>query len=225
MRNKSFNVYPYAWLDEVIEITLNPEKTKVADLQSQQLEIIESKFDQELQEVLKDLKTNTFYLFSFKKIKAVVTQYYDSLMLLEHQAVQNLSAYPDDHPLAATGENIVLYIRDMGLAFKKRYGKYIVETTNAPNNTPPRPGLISKILCKLSADQIGIILKAADDTKVVIASSLSLVFRTIVPYLSTDKIKNISWDSMRKSTYRIEQTDKDAAIATLEKLIIQIRNY
>jgi hypothetical protein len=225
MRNDLKQNYPYEWLDEVLEITLNPEKTKVTDLLSQQLESIESKFDRELQDVLKDLKTNTFYLFSSKKIKAVVTQYYESLMLLEQQAMQNLAAYPDDHPLAATGENIILYIRDMGMAFKKRYGKYIVATTNASNTTSPQPGFISKLLCKLSADQIGIILKAADDTKVVIASSLSLVFRSLVPYLSTDKIKNISWDSMRKSTYRMEQTDKDAAIATLEKLIIQIRSY
>lgn len=59
--------YPYAWLDEVVEVTLNPEKTKVTELQFQQLESIESKFDQELQAVLKDLKTNTFCLFPLKK--------------------------------------------------------------------------------------------------------------------------------------------------------------
>ena len=85
--------------------------------------------------------------------------------------------------------------------------------------------MVSKLLCKLSADQIGVILKAADDTKIVLASSLSVVFRSIVPFLSTDKSKNLSWDSMRKRTYHIEQIDKDVAIATLEKLILQIREY
>jgi hypothetical protein len=85
--------------------------------------------------------------------------------------------------------------------------------------------VVSKLLCKLSADQIGVILKAADDTKLLLASSLSVVFRSIVPFLSTDKIKNLSWDSMRKRTYHIEQIDKDVAIATLEKLILQIREY
>lgn len=218
--------YPYAWLDEVVEITLNPEKTKVTDLQFQQLESIESKFDLELQGVLKDLKTNTFCLFSSKKIRAVVAQYYDSLILLERQAMQNLAAYPDDHPLAATGENIIFYIQNMGVAFKKRYGKYIIN--NAHENLLPsaqQAAKSSKLLCKLSADQIGIILKAADDTKIVLASSLSVIFRSIVPFLSTDNIKNLSWDSMRKRTYHIEQIDKDVAIATLEKLILQIREY
>jgi hypothetical protein len=217
--------YPYAWLDEVVELTLNPEKTKVAELQVQQLESIESKFDQELQGVLRDLKTNTFCLFSIKKIKAVVAQYYDSLLQLERQAIQNLAAYPDDHPLVATGENIIFYIQNMGIAFKKRYGKYITTPVSENGIAPPQPTVVSKLLCKLSADQIGVILKAADDTKLLLASSLSVVFRSIVPFLSTDKIKNLSWDSMRKRTYHIEQIDKDVAIATLEKLILQIREY
>jgi hypothetical protein len=217
--------YPYAWLDEVVEITLNPEKTRVTELQVQQLESIESKFDQELQSVLRDLKTNTFCLFSIKKIKAVVVQYYDSLLQLERQAIQNLAAYPDDHPLVATGENIIFYIQNMGIAFKKRYGKYITTPVSENGIAPPQPTVVSKLLCKLSADQIGVILKAADDTKLLLASSLSVVFRSIVPFLSTDKIKNLSWDSMRKRTYHIEQIDKDVAIATLEKLILQIREY
>lgn len=226
MRNKSrIKIYPYAWLDEVVEVTLNPEKTKVTELHFQQLESIESKFDQELQGVLKDLKISTFCLFSSKKIKAVVTQYYDSLLLLEKQAIQNLAAYPDGHPLAATGENIIFYIQNMGIAFKNRYGKYIDSSISEAGLTPPQSVVVSKILCKLSADQIGVILKAADDTKLLLASSLSVVFRSIVPFLSTDKIKNLSWDSMRKRTYHIEQMDKEVAIATLEKLIVKIREY
>ena len=226
MRNKSkFKIYPYTWLDEVVEITLNPKKTKVTELQLQQIVSIESKFDLELQGVLKELKASTFRLFSTKKIKAVVSQYYDSLLLLEQQAMQNLATYPDDHPLAATGENIIFYIQNTGLAFKKRYGKYITSSVNETNATASQPTVVSKLLCKLSADQIGVILKAADDTKVVLASSMSIVFRSIVPFLSTEKIKNLSWDSMRKSTYHIEQTDKDVAIATLEKLILKIREY
>jgi hypothetical protein len=225
MHNELKQGYPYAWLDEVIEVTLNPAKTNVIDLQYQQLEIIKTKFDQELQAVLNDLKTNTFYLFSSKKIKVVVTQYYDSLLLLERQAMQNLAAYPEDHPLAATGEKIIFFIQNMGITFKKRYGKYIASKVTDSGITAPQPTVVSKLLCKLSADQIGVIIKAADDTKVVLASSLSVIFRSIVPYLSTDKIKNLSWDSMRKRTYHIEQMDKEVAIATLEKLILKIREY
>ncbi|MFB0496036.1 hypothetical protein ABID99_002273 [Mucilaginibacter sp. OAE612] len=217
--------YPYAWLDEVVEVTLNPEKTNVVELEFQQLEIIAGQFDQELQSVLRNLKASTFYLISSKKIKATVTQYYDSLILLERQAMENLAAYPEGHPLATTGETIIFYIRNMGIVFKKRYGKYITETGVDNSITSAKRMVVSKLLCKLSADQIGIILKAADDTKTVLASSMSVIFRSVVPYLSTDKNKNLSWDSMRKSTYHIEQSDKEVAIATLEKLILKIKGY
>jgi len=217
--------YPYAWLDEVVEITLNPEKTNVADLQFNQLEHIEDKFDKELQLVLKELKTSTFYLFSSKKIKATVTQYYDSLLLLEQQAMNNLALYPQDHPLSETGENLILYIQNMGATFKKRYGKYLAGPDFKELPPVKKINGLSKLLCKLSVDQLGIILKAADDSKVIIASSLSLIFRAVVPFLSTDKVKNPSWNSMRKSTYQMEQADKDIAIGTLEKLILQIKEY
>jgi hypothetical protein len=217
--------YPYAWLDEVVEVTLNPEKTNVIELEFQQLEVIAGQIDQELQSVLRNLKASTFYLISSKKIKATVKQYYDSLILLERQAMENLAAYPEDHHVATTGETIILYIRNTGIAFKKRYGKYITETGIDSGITPAKRMVVSKLLCKLSADQIGIILKAADDTKTVLASSMSVIFRSVVPYLSTNKNKNLSWDSMRKSTYHIEQSDKDVAIATLEKLILKIKGY
>jgi len=217
--------YPYAWLDEVIEVTLNPAKTNVIDLQYQQLEIIETKFGLELKVVLNDLKASTFYLLSSKKIRAMVSQYYESLILLEKQAMMNLAAYPDDHPLAATGENIILYIQNMGEAFKKRYGKYITDSTNKDAVETKNTSTLNKLLCRLSVDQIGLILKAADDTKLIVASSISIIFRSIVPFLSTEKIKNISWNSMRKSTYHIEQIDKDVAIETLENLILKIKEY
>lgn len=226
MLNKSNNKgYPYAWLDEVIEITLNPEKTNVLNLEIQQLEFIESKFDIELQGVLNDLKISTFYLFSSKKIRSTVAHYYESLQMLEEQALNNLAGYPSDHPLTSTGENLIIYIQNTGNAFKKRYGKYLSETTLNAGRNSKTPIVISKIMCRLSVDQLGIILRAADESKLIVASSISLIFRSIVPYLSTPKVKNISWNSMRKSTYQIEQSDKEIAVAMLEKLIVKIKEY
>jgi hypothetical protein len=218
-------IYPYAWLDEVVEVVLNPEKTNVAEIAVQQLEVIEDKFDKELQAVLKNLKVNIFYLFSSKKIKVTVTQYYDSLLLLEKQAMVNLAAYPNGLPLAATGENIIWYIQSMSAAFKKRYGKYITGYSSEESDTVQNATAVSKLLCKLSVDQMGLILKAADDIKLVVSRSLSMVFKSIVPYLSTTTKMELSWDSMRSNSYHPEESDKDAAIAALEKLIRKIRDY
>ncbi|WP_199119236.1 hypothetical protein [Pedobacter sp. ASV28] len=82
-----------------------------------------------------------------------------------------------------------------------------------------------KVVCSLSADQIAVVLRAADEAKVVVARSLNAVFKAIVPYLSTQKKKDISWQSVRTKSYDTETRDKEIAIAALEEMIKKIRDY
>ncbi|MGM1430186.1 hypothetical protein ACS126_13075 [Sphingobacterium lactis] len=84
---------------------------------------------------------------------------------------------------------------------------------------------VYKLVCTLSEDQIGIILKAADDLKIVISRSLSNIFNQIVPYLSTPYKEDLSPDSMRSHTYSIEERDKQIVIETLQKMIEKIKEY
>lgn len=218
-------VYPYAWLDEAVEVTLNPQRSNVIELKAHQLEAIKSRFYQELQEILKDLKGCTFLLASFDEMQTIVNRYYSALILLEQQAMANLAGYPDEHPIATFGEEIMEYIRDIDKYFKNRYAKYVSETNTKLNKSSNQSTGFLKVLCNLTGDQIGIILKAADDTRLIAAKSLRLIFQSIVPHLSTHVAANLSWDSLRKSTYRMEQADKDIVIAVLEKLIRKIREY
>ncbi len=83
----------------------------------------------------------------------------------------------------------------------------------------------SKVLCVLSTDQTGLILRAADELKILIAKSMNEVFKTIVPHLSTPYKENLSYDSMRSKSYAAEERDKKTAIETLEKLIEKIKSY
>lgn len=83
----------------------------------------------------------------------------------------------------------------------------------------------SKLECDLSADQIGIILRAADEARVVKSRSLSFVFQRIVPHLSTAFKKDLSYQSVRSKSYNAEENDKNIAILTLEKMIRKIRTY
>lgn len=82
-----------------------------------------------------------------------------------------------------------------------------------------------KILCSLSEDQIGIVLKAADDLRIIISRSLSNIFNQIVPYLSTPYREDLSANSMRSHTYSIEEKDKQIVIETLELMIEKIKEY
>ena len=83
----------------------------------------------------------------------------------------------------------------------------------------------NKLECDLSADQIGIILRAADEARVVKSRSMSLVFKKIVPHLSTAFKRNLSYQSVRSKSYNAEDNDKTIAILTLEKMIKKIRSY
>lgn len=83
----------------------------------------------------------------------------------------------------------------------------------------------AKVLCVLSTDQTGLILRAADELKILIARSMNEVFRTIVPHLSTPYKENLSYDSMRSKSYAAEERDKKIAIETLEKIIEKIKSY
>lgn len=83
----------------------------------------------------------------------------------------------------------------------------------------------NKLECDLSADQIAIILRAADEARVVKSRSMSLVFQRIVPHLSTAFKKDLSYQSVRSKSYNAEENDKNIAILTLEKMIRKIRSY
>lgn len=82
-----------------------------------------------------------------------------------------------------------------------------------------------KLLCILSTDQMALILRAADDLRIVHAKSLTEVFRTIAPHLSTPYKEDISHEAMRSKAYNPEERDKQIAIETLERIIQRIREY
>lgn len=84
---------------------------------------------------------------------------------------------------------------------------------------------LSKIKCALSVDQLSLFLRAADESKVIIARSLNDLFKQIVPYLSTTHKANISYDSMRSKSYSAETRDKETVINALEQMIKNIKEY
>ncbi len=85
--------------------------------------------------------------------------------------------------------------------------------------------VLQKVLVKLSSDQAGLILRAADDLRILVARSLSEVFKTIVPHLSTLNRPNPSYKGMRTQAYVAEERDKEIAIETLHKIINKIKEY
>lgn len=82
-----------------------------------------------------------------------------------------------------------------------------------------------KVIMAASVDQLSLILRAAYDSRLLSAKSLSAVFKAITPYLSTPATEHINWDNARTKSYVAEEVDKSVAIASLEKLISYIKQY
>ncbi|WP_179414592.1 hypothetical protein HDF19_00395 [Mucilaginibacter sp. E4BP6] len=226
-RSERKKIYPFAWMDETIEITLNPCKGHTAKLKNDDLCRLKEKFDMDVCQIISYLKSEIFYLRSLKKKKIVVQQYYKDVVLLRNQAAANIEQYySHEVELTITGKYILKALDELADLIGKRYSTYLeiaVGNDQAKNRSAKTH--IFKILCQLSVDQLGIILKAADDAKLVIAQSLSLVFKSIVPYLSTPAREELSWQSMRSSSYHPEERDKELAILALEKMIKEIKQY
>jgi hypothetical protein len=110
--------------------------------------------------------------------------------------------------------------KKMHLSVKPLQGK----AENVKNNSPASKER-QKVLCILSSDQTGLILRAADELRILIAKSMNEVFKTIVPHLSTPYKDDLSYDGMRSKSYVAEERDKQIAIETLEKIIKKIRDY
>lgn len=101
----------------------------------------------------------------------------------------------------------------------------IIKTEDENKVTPVELEHENKIECILSTDQMGLILRATDESRILKAKSMSQVFKTIVPYLSTPFKRNLSYQSVRSKSYNAEERDKEIAIQTLEKIIKKIKTY
>ncbi|MET6998682.1 hypothetical protein [Chitinophaga defluvii] len=150
-----------------------------------------------------------------------------TLLALYQKELKQLIAEPDrcyqtGHPgLQTTLDN--WFSQELFFLEKKLHLNIV--PIGADNETADERKNTYKLLCTLSEDQLGILLKAADDLKVIISRSLSNVFNQIVPYLSTPYKEELSPNSMRSHTYAMEERDKQVVIETLEKMIEKIKEY
>jgi len=82
-----------------------------------------------------------------------------------------------------------------------------------------------RVLLNFSSDQIALVLRACDETRLLSAKSLSEVFKTIVPHLSTPNKKELSFDAVRRKSYTVEENDKEMVVQALQKLIEKIHTF
>jgi len=108
---------------------------------------------------------------------------------------------------------------------EKKIHYAIVPLKGGEQKSAPKDKEKEKLLSILSVDQMALILRAADDLRIVMARSLNSVFKNIVPFLSTPYQENISYDSMRSKSYSAESRDKEIVTETLQQMIKKINEY
>lgn len=103
-----------------------------------------------------------------------------------------------------------------------------VPKTTTPNVTEPKLASSEekfKLLCLLTGDQIGLLLRALEFNRVIVAPNKKAVFEAIVPYLSTREKTELSPGNTRAKSYDGSDHDKQIAVKTLEKLIKTISEF
>jgi hypothetical protein len=208
--------YPFARLDELVEVRLNQLLVQeFQDIAEGDLAEIKILFVRECDRVWANLKAIVFGLLSEDEIKIVISHHLLIIAHLKKQINDGITGLSAPY-VGVNYTKLIDQLDRLESLIRARYSVYC-----------PSGSLVAhyKILCTLSVDQIGLILKAADDARIIQARSLSQVFKSIVPYVSTPNKTDISFDSMRASTYHPETPDKEKAIAALERMIGKIKDY
>nr|WP_121269877.1 hypothetical protein [Pedobacter schmidteae] len=75
-----------------------------------------------------------------------------------------------------------------------------------------------KVMVMMSIDQISLVLRAMTMIGVIKAKSLSIVYKMLMPFLSTEAKENLSWVSAKNKSYTGEERDKRITIEILESI-------
>jgi len=136
----------------------------------------------------------------------------------QHHHRQDLVFNPKFHDLETIMDN--WFREEIGY-----YERILSTSTGLRQSDAPLRKKLPKVMCALSSDQLALIIRSADELRIVIAKSMNEVFKTLVPHLSTPFKDDLSFDAVRSKAYIAEEKDKKIAIEALERMIRKIKGY
>lgn len=230
---KIVRTYSLEWLDSLISVTLNPEKPYRHRLQASDISSLLEKVQLESLQVQTELTTQIFALNKESQVRHLVRKYYDALRELR-DAILSYHDHPEFRADELSGLDVLSgkCLSELIIFVDKRFAAYLpagipgAETKHSPvlSDIPAKEDR-HKVLCTLSADQIALILRAADESQILKARSMNAVFKFIIPFLSTPHKENLSAAAVRSKAYNPEEADRDAAVEALYRIIKKIQGY
>lgn len=224
--------YSLEWLDSLISVTLNPERPYLDNLQPEDIARLQEKIPTECIQVQSELNNHIFGVNKESQVQHMVKKYYNAIISLRETMNGNLGNPGLRNPDLVVIEQLLLSsLNDLLSFIEKRYGYYIdpgnghMQSQDRASVPAKRKDAATKVLCNLSGDQIALILRGADEAQILKARSMNAVFKSIVPFLSTEHRENLSADSIRSKAYNPEEADRDMAVKALEAIIRKIQSY
>ena len=217
------------WLDILISTTLDPERASIREMTPRQVAELIHHIRKETATIKTKMKHRAFSLTREKHIRLFLQNHYVSIQILQgliRERKESGRSQREDikrvHLVLQTSLGELLLFLETWFA---RYLTVDGYANRRKRKVPPTLKTQEKILCNLSTDQIALVLRAADELRILKARSLRSVFRSIVPHLSTPNRKDISFDAMRVNAYKAEDSDKEVAIGQLQHIIKKIKGY
>ena len=220
--------YPIHWLDNFVNTTLNPENNTRESLLKICSEITKKQIKLEVSAIKTKIKNRTFSIIKEPQIRLYILNHYRSfeVLLSQLELYKQFKVYQNPGLLEVL---IILHYEILELRnfIEIWYPEYLKRALPSKDSTQYHYSkkFPDKILCTLTGDQAALLLRAADDSKFLVARSMRSVFQAIVPHLSTPQRKNLSYDSLRLKAYTVADKDKEAIITQLNLIIKIIRKY
>ena len=223
--------YYLDWLDKFITETYSTA------IQSENLLLIQQQIEEGKEKFCTRFRSEVFRLTKQKKIRLLVSRYYMALLQLLHESTASIEKISKESvQLMNIYKDIIQWLEATLSFIEKRFPAYLGYEMQLRNlltitkevrtsGTANQRQYIHKLTCNLSSDQLGLILRAAEELKIISAKSMNEVFKTVVPYLSTAHKEELSYDGMRSKSYVAEKRDKRIAIERLEQIMIAIKEY
>jgi hypothetical protein len=125
--------YTLEWLDSLITISLNPEKTDVSAISDQEIKSIVPRLSEEKNKQKSLLINYVFGLTDEKHIELLLKQYHSALVVLLDQALENNKNSPDNRPVLKSITNELIECVNELLSFiEVRFSNYICRDERVP---------------------------------------------------------------------------------------------
>src|SRR5690606_12223895 len=126
--------YLLEWIDILISVTLNPEKTEIDTIHEDQLEYIANKLNVERDQFMRSIMSHVFSGNDIDLIKTMICQYHDTLIILLDQALTNQKLISHKkNPPNQLFNSVITFLEELLSFMESRFSNYLSLSDRAPS--------------------------------------------------------------------------------------------